>query len=880
MTARSQTRGWMGVWIGILVLLFIPPAWGGVFHTGSATSGVPAPHQIGLIPSASSASFDYFNQTYHLVNYDPMEAYVNSKPGYQYPTLSSDSEQPAGIYYVQNETDGTYPFVEQSLSTNNVTTIADIIPLYQKFAGYAAMIDNEFFLEYGYDVALFFGTTTLSTDQYSLELVNLSSGYLYMWNTTWKTSAANQQVQYLGNDIVAVISANGTIEGFNLSSRQQWDMYPALLPWFEANNVYWLPQMSQLIDVRADGATADTVEVLGEIPGPEPTFDSYQIYPWGSGIPVNGVNGVAFNASYSSGTPALLLSVGEGSSDGHLQYDVLFTYENSSLSPTNIFASSTDNGNCNDGTTSAGILAQSYVITSSYLFCEARAAFPVENVWDPWNNSYLSTNITPNSLTCYNQCFEGLYAPNISWLLNFNATAILAGGPTNPPYNVVYDYHNSSDPYFTPPGWPTQLKVGAVTTTTIPLSWVNPFGTVLNDTVHQGTVCGQYSTNYSLGSAGTSYTAVGLSSATSYCFAVSSWNSMGQSHLSLPAIGTTLPDAPTSLVVTAVTDSTVSLSWTNPSGTVVNDTVFWSSGSCGNYSRAASTNGASTSATLTGLAQGTRYCLAVEAWSEGGNSTLSNDVSPRTAQVPSAPVDLTIVRTTTSAATLAWTNPGGGGLLNDSVYQGASCGNYPIIRSVGIAGTSYTETGLAPATSYCFAVSAWNSTGQSPLSSTVMATTLPAPPSDLAVSAYNFTSISLSWSNPNGTLVNDTVFWTSGSCGTYSDAASLGYSGTSYTIAGLRPGIVYCVAVLAWSAGGPSVLSLTVTQKTRATVQPVSPWRAVWPPVFGVPSLGPFFWIGLGLLVVGAVVLVRYRRMITGPALIGAGVVLLFLIAV
>ena len=864
--------------IGILVLLLGVASVGqGIVHPAWAPNSTRVMGPSDLAFASSSPAYDYDNLTYHLVNYDPLTAYVNSRPGYQYPTLSSDPAQAAGIYYVQNETDGSYPFVEQSIATNMVTPIAHIIPLYQKFAGYAAMIDNEFFLEYGYDVALFFGTTTPTGTHYSLELVNLTTGSFSMWNTTWGTSPSNQQAQYLGNDVVAVISSNGSVEGFNLSSHQSWSMTSTRLPFFEANNLYWLPQMDQFLNVEAEGSAADVVELWAENPSAEPTFSLEQTYTWGSHITVNGVNGVGFNVSYSSGRPGVVFSTGNGAG---VLTNVVLTYASSIPGPTDTISGSNDSGNCNDGTKTAGLLAEQYVYTSSYFLCWAPEDNLLHNVWDPWNNSYLTTNITPvTPKTCDNACFEGTYAPTSAYLLNFNATAILAGGPTNPPYDVVYDYQNASDPQFTPAFGPTGLRVGHVTTTSIPLSWINPQGTLLNDTVYQGPSCGIYSTNVSLGNATTSYLVVGLAPATSYCFAVSSWNATGQSPLSAPVVGTTLPDAPSALTLTAVTETTASLTWKNPSGSLVNDTLFWSPGSCGSFSHAVSTDGATTSATVTGLTQGTRYCITVEAWSAGGNSSGSNAVNLLTSQVPGAPTGLTAVHTSTTSVALTWTNPVGDGLLNDTVYQGTSCGEYTIRNSLGISGSAYTATGLASATAYCFAVSAWNSTGESPLSSTVIDTTLPTAPSDLKVSAYNFTSISLTWSNPNGTLVNDTVYWTSGSCGSYSDAASLGGAGTTYTIAGLKAGAVYCIAVVAWSAAGPSVLSLAISQKTRTATEPVSPWRIVWPPVFGLPDLGPFNWVGLAFVALGSIFLAGYRRRTIGPVLIGAGAILLFLIA-
>ena len=86
--------------------------------------------------------------------------------------------------------------------------------------------------------------------------------------------------------------------------------------------------------------------------------------------------------------------------------------------------------------------------------------------------------------------------------------------------------------------------------------------------------------------------------------------------------GTTAPAAPTGLTVTGTTSSSVSLSWTAPSGTVsgyyVNE----------NGSRAASVTG--TTATISGLAASTTYSFTVIAYNSAGQSPASSAVSATT----------------------------------------------------------------------------------------------------------------------------------------------------------------------------------------------------------------------------------------------------------
>jgi chitinase len=86
--------------------------------------------------------------------------------------------------------------------------------------------------------------------------------------------------------------------------------------------------------------------------------------------------------------------------------------------------------------------------------------------------------------------------------------------------------------------------------------------------------------------------------------------------------GTQPPAAPSNLAVTGTTSSSVSLSWTAPSGTVTGYNVYE------NGSNVASATGTST--TVTGLTASTTYTFAVTAYNSAGESPQSNQVSATT----------------------------------------------------------------------------------------------------------------------------------------------------------------------------------------------------------------------------------------------------------
>ena len=86
--------------------------------------------------------------------------------------------------------------------------------------------------------------------------------------------------------------------------------------------------------------------------------------------------------------------------------------------------------------------------------------------------------------------------------------------------------------------------------------------------------------------------------------------------------GTTVPAAPAGLTVTGTSTTSVSLSWTAPSGTVTGYNVYE------NGTRAASVSG--TADTVTGLNAGTSYTFAVTATNSAGESAKSASVQAST----------------------------------------------------------------------------------------------------------------------------------------------------------------------------------------------------------------------------------------------------------
>ena len=331
---------------------------------------------------------------------------------------------------------------------------------------------------------------------------------------------------------------------------------------------------------------------------------------------------------------------------------------------------------------------------------------------------------------------------------------------------------------------PTGLTVTGTTSSSVSLAWTAPSGTVTGyDVYENGT---QVTT-----ASGTSVTVTGLSPSTTYTFTVAAYNSLGTGPQSSPVQGTTscssgcTPGAPTGLSVTGTTSTTVSLSWTAPSGTVTGYYLYQ------NGTQVGSSTG--TSATVTGLSPSTTYTFTVAAYNSSGTGPQSSSVQGTTSSsggggAPGAPTGLTVNATDATSVILSWTAPSGT-VTGYYVYQNGT--------QVGSStGTSATVTGLSASTTYTFTVAAYNSSGTGTQSSSVQATTSATSPSGaptVTVTGVTSTSVSLSWTSVSQTEVY--IIYVNGSTNT--DTSS-----TSDTLSGLTSSTTYTINVAAFSVFG------------------------------------------------------------------------------
>ncbi len=287
------------------------------------------------------------------------------------------------------------------------------------------------------------------------------------------------------------------------------------------------------------------------------------------------------------------------------------------------------------------------------------------------------------------------------------------------------------------------------------------------------------------------------------------------------------PSVPTSLTaVGGVTQA--SLSWNAPTQSggadVIDYVVEYSSNSGSTWTVFAEGVSTSTTATVTGLTNGTTYQFRVKAVSSGGTSEASATATAIVG-VPSAPTSLSATPLGLSVR-LSWTAPtqDGGSAITDYVAQfsadsGATWSTFSDSVSTS---TTTTVTGLTNGLTYQLRVSAVNSVGTSAYSSVVIAVpwaaTLPSAPLDLTIASYGLNQVGLSWTIPatNGgdTITDYVIEYSSTSGSSWTTFTDLVTSLRSATVTDLVSGVSYIFRVSARNSAGtgdPSVVSAAVS---------------------------------------------------------------------
>ncbi|RKT45022.1 fibronectin type III domain-containing protein [Thiocapsa rosea] len=222
-----------------------------------------------------------------------------------------------------------------------------------------------------------------------------------------------------------------------------------------------------------------------------------------------------------------------------------------------------------------------------------------------------------------------------------------------------------------------------------------------------------------------------------------------------------------------------------------------------------------TSATVSGLTDGTKYYFAVRAYKGSVTSDYSQEVSVTVGSAaPAAPSKLASTGASASRINLVW-NDNSSHESGFRIERRIGTGAWSQIASVGANVTTFANTGLSSSTNYEYRVRAYNASGTSAYSNTVtVRTAAPAAPSTLGASVASTSRINLAWRDNSN---NETGFRIERRIGTgaWSQIATVGPNATSFASTGLMSQTTYGYRVRAYNGIGTSAYSNVVSATTR-----------------------------------------------------------------
>ena len=307
------------------------------------------------------------------------------------------------------------------------------------------------------------------------------------------------------------------------------------------------------------------------------------------------------------------------------------------------------------------------------------------------------------------------------------------------------------------------------------------------------------------------------------------------------------PGMPTGLTATADGQTEIDLSWTAPSvdgGAAITGYKIEVSTDGSSWSDLVADTGSTTTSYLhTGLTAGATRHYRVSAINSAGTGPASSSYSATTdaapATQPGAPTGLTATPNGQTQIDLSWTAPSVDGEAAITGYKievstdGSSWSD--LVADTGSTTTSYLHTGLTAGATRHYRVSAINSAGTGPASSSYSATTDAAPatqpgaPTGLTATADGQTEIDLSWTAPSsdgGAAITGYRIEVSTGGSSWSDLVSnTRTTTTSYSHTGLTAGSTrhYRVSAINSAGAGPASNTGSATTEAAPATKPGAP---------------------------------------------------------
>ena len=397
-----------------------------------------------------------------------------------------------------------------------------------------------------------------------------------------------------------------------------------------------------------------------------------------------------------------------------------------------------------------------------------------------------------------------------------------------------------------PPGQPRNLRAHATGPNSITLAWDAPASDggerITGYTIRtRGPNDGNWITiQRNTGSPATTFTHTGLQPATAYRYQVAAINRVGAGQWSFETRTGTHPDvpsAPFSLTARAVGTSRIDLSWSAPRNTGGAPILGYRVEASSNEGRTwhiirRNTNSPSPTFSHLNLEPATTRHYRVSAINTAGTGPASNVRHATTeAARPGVPRSLSAEADGTSEIDLAWRAPtdDGGAQVTGYFVEVSDDGGATwrdLVANTRNTRTTYSHTGLEPATTRHYRVSAINRIGVGEASRVESATTdatVPDAPTGLVATSTTSTQIDLVWIAPEydgGAPVTAYRIEVSETGAAWADLVpNTGSASATYTHTGLLPGTTRFYRVSAINRAGTGAPSGVASAATDDPVE-------------------------------------------------------------
>jgi titin len=354
------------------------------------------------------------------------------------------------------------------------------------------------------------------------------------------------------------------------------------------------------------------------------------------------------------------------------------------------------------------------------------------------------------------------------------------------------------------PGAPGSITFANITTSALTLNWTDSAANESGYRVYRSSDGTNFSKIADLSANATSFADSGLSNDTTYYYKIAAWNTGGETVAGPVSQKTLLaaPTAPGQLTVSSPTANSLQLSWADNSSSESGYKVYRSADGW-NYTLIGTVAANVTSFSDTGLSANTSYSYKIAAWNGGGEAA-SNAASGMTlVAAPTAPAAVTFANVTTTAMKLSWNDSAGE--KGYRVYRSTDGVNFAKVADLNADTTSYSDTALAPTTTYYYKIAAWNGGGETTASASQKTATpevAPAQPTWLTVAYPTQTKLELYWLDQSYNESGFHIYRSADGGANFTLIGDAQANAQFFADTNLTPGTTYTYKVTAFNSGG------------------------------------------------------------------------------